>query len=94
MRYGILIVGSFVLFLMTGPIRFRSTIPGKIVGILQGIGIIIIVWCLWRGAEWERDVAPVLFLSLGLVFASIVVSQSVLGCRHLKRYAELKNKAV
>ena len=93
-RYCILIVGSFVLFLMTGPIRFRSTIPGKIVGILQGIGIIIIVWCLWRGAEWERDVAPVLFLSLGLVFASIVVSQSVLGCRHLKRYAELKNKAV
>jgi len=91
-RYGMLIVGSFVLFLATGPIRFRSTIPGKIVGILQGLGIIIIACCLWRGIEWEQGIAPVLFIVLGLVFASIVVSQSVLGYRHLKRFKELKTR--
>lgn len=93
-RYGMLIVGSFVLFLATGPIEFRATIPGKIVGVLQGIGIIIIVWCVWRGLDWEEDLAPVLFPALGLVFASIVVSQAVIGFRHLKRYSAVKNKAV
>jgi cardiolipin synthase len=94
LRYGMLIVGSFVVFLATGPIQFRGTIPGKIVGVLQGIGIIIIVWCVWRGLEWEQDIAPVLFPLLGLVFATIVLSQAINGYRHLKRYSALKNKAV
>lgn len=91
-RYGMLFVGSFVLFLVAGPIRFRSTIPGKIVGVLQGIGIIIIVWCLWKGIGWRDSVAPVLFPALGVFFASIVVSQTVLGYRHLKRRAESGNE--
>jgi cardiolipin synthase len=85
LRYGMLIVGSFVLFLATGPIQFRATIPGKIVGVLQAIGVIIIVWCVWQGAGWERDIAPVLFPSLGVLFASIVVSQAIIGFRHLRR---------
>jgi cardiolipin synthase len=89
-RYATLIVGSFVLFLATGPIEFRATIPGKIVGILQGIGIIIIGWWVWRGADWQQDVAPILFPFLGLVFAGIVLSQAIIGYRHLRRYAALK----
>jgi cardiolipin synthase len=93
-RYGMLIVGAFVLFLATGPIDFRATIPGKIVGVLQAIGIIIIVWCVWRGMDWERDLAPVLFPILGLIFASIVVSQAIVGLRHLRRYSALKRKVV
>lgn len=93
-RYGMLIVGSFVVFLATGPIRFRATIPGKIVGVIQGIGVIIVVWCLWRGIDWRDNIAPVLFPVLGFVFASIVVSQAVLGYRHLKHRPESGNKAV
>lgn len=93
-RYGMLIVGSFVLFLATGPIEFRATIPGKIVGVLQAIGIIIIAWCVWRGLDWERDLAPVLFPLLGLVFASIIVSQAIIGFLHLRRYSANQNKAV
>jgi cardiolipin synthase len=84
-RYAMLIIGSFVLFLATGPIRFKATIPGKIVGIIQGIGIIIIVCCVWRGADCMSVLAPVLFPVLGLVFASIVVSQAVIGYLHLRR---------
>jgi len=87
LRYAMLIVGSFVLFLATGPVRFKATIPGKIVGIIQGFGIIIIAWCVWRGTDWQSDVAPALFPALGLVFASIVVSQAVTGYLHLKRYS-------
>jgi cardiolipin synthase len=94
LRYGMLFVGSFVVFLVAGPIQIRATIPGKIVGVLQGIDIIIIVWCVWRGVEWEQDIAPVLFPLLGLIFATIVVSQAIIGYRHLKRYSALKNKAV
>jgi phosphatidylglycerophosphate synthase len=94
LRYAMLIVGSFVLFLATGPIPFRATIPGKIVGIIQGMGIIIIVWCVWRGADWETDIAPVLFPVLGLVFASIIVSQGVIGYLHLRRHSARKRKAV
>lgn len=86
-RYAMLIVGSFVLFLTSGPIRFRATIPGKIVGIIQGIGIIIVVCCVWRGADWLSDVAPVLFPVLGLVFAGIIVSQAIIGYLHLRRFS-------
>jgi len=92
-RYGMLIIGSFVLFLATGPIPFRATIPGKIVGILQAIGIIIIVWCVWREVEWETNIAPILIPCLGVFFASIVVSQAIIGYLHLKRLAALNDKA-
>jgi cardiolipin synthase len=85
-RYGMLIIGSFVLFLTVGPIEFRATLPGKIVGVLQAIGIIIIISCIWRGIGWEDTVAPVLFPLLGFFFLVIVVSQLVLGYRHCRRY--------
>jgi cardiolipin synthase len=85
-RYFMLIAGGFALFLATGPIRFRATIPGKIVGIIQGIGIIIVVWSVWRGNDWETDIAPVLFPVLGLVFAGIVVSQSIMGYLHIRGF--------
>jgi len=93
-RYGLLIVGSFILFLATGPIQFRATLPGKIVGVFQAIGVIIIVWCLWRGADWEETVGPVLFPLLGLFFATIIVSQLIIGYGHCRRYARLRRKAV
>lgn len=89
-RYGMLIVGSFIVFLATGPIQFRATIPGKIVGVLQGIGVIIIAWCVWRGLDWQRDIGPILYPLLGLVFATIVVSQAIIGYRHLRRVSALK----
>lgn len=85
-RYFMLIAGSLVLFLATGPIRFRATIPGKIVGIIQGIGIIIVLWSVWRGNNWETDIAPVLFPVLGLVFAGIVVSQGIMGYLHIRGF--------
>lgn len=93
-RYGTLILGSFVLFLVVGPIQFRATLPGKIVGVLQAVGIIIIIGCTWRGIDWERNVAPVLFPCLGFFFSIIVVSQLTLGYRHVRRRAKLRSQAV
>lgn len=93
-RYGMLILGSFVLFLTVGPIEFRATLPGKIVGVLQAIGIIIIIGCIWRGISWENTVAPILFPLLGFFFLVVVVSQLVLGYRHYRRYEHNRSKAV
>jgi cardiolipin synthase len=93
-RYGMLIVGSFVLFLAVGPIEFRATLPGKIVGVLQAVGIVIIVGCVWSGINWEETVAPVLFPLLGFIFSVIVVSQIILGYRHCRRYGKIRSKAV
>ena len=93
-RYGMLIVGSFILFLVAGPIPFKATLPGKIVGVLQGLGAMVIMACVLAGIDWQESVGRFLFPLLGLNFASIVVSQAVLGIRHIRRVAEGGRKAV
>lgn len=86
-RYLMLIVGSFVFFLLVGPIRFRSTIPGKVVGVLQTGGVTAIVVALMAGPGWLERLGGWLFPFLGLCFASIVVSQAVIGIRERARLA-------
>jgi cardiolipin synthase len=79
-RYAMLLVGSAALFLATGPIEFRATIPGKVVGVAQATGALLI---LWGGLEPVAE--RVLFAFLGLGFASIVVSQALLGWKQIRR---------
>lgn len=93
-RYVMLIAGSFVLFLVVGPMEFRATLPGKIVGVLQAVGIIIVLVCFGAGIDLEKAIGPVLFPFLGFIFFVIVVSQAVIGYRHCKRYGRIRNKAV
>jgi phosphatidylglycerophosphate synthase len=84
LRYVPLAVASFVLTRTSGPVDFRSTIPGKIVGLLQGgAALWIMVWA-------ARGVRPIpgggsLFAFLAVGFVSIVVSQTVIGYRHVRR---------
>jgi cardiolipin synthase len=87
LRYLMLVVGSFIFFLLVGPIRFRSTIPGKVVGVLQTAGVTAIVVALMAGPEWLERLGGWLFPFLGLCFASIVVSQAVIGIRERARLA-------
>lgn len=84
LRYVPLAVASFVLTRITGPVDFSSTLPGKIVGVVQGAG------ALWIMAWAARGVRPVpgggaLFAFLAVGFVSIVVSQTVIGYRHVRR---------
>jgi len=63
---------------------FSSTIPGIIVGVLQGAA------ALWIMAWAARGVRPIpwggpLFAFLAVGFVSIVVSQTVIGYRHVRR---------
>jgi phosphatidylglycerophosphate synthase len=84
LRYIPLAVLSFILTRRRGPVDFSSTIPGKIVGLVQGAA------ALWIMAWAARGVRPVpgsgaLFAFLAIGFVSIVVSQTVLGYRHVRR---------
>ena len=93
-RYGMLILGSFLLFLVVGPVPFRATLPGKIVGIVQGFGALLVIGCLlWDRPLLER-IGPALYVVLGLVFASIIVSQLILGLRHVRNGSRPRSKAV
>jgi len=93
-RYAMLIIGSVVLFLAVGPIRFRSTIPGKVVGVVQAAGVTILIVCVLAaragGGErgWLDAVGPVLFPVLGVAFGSIVVSQALIGLQHIRSGGE------
>jgi cardiolipin synthase len=82
-RYAMLLVGSLVLFLAAGPIEFRSTVPGKIVGVVQAAGAGWIMLEAQRGS-FEPDRSGPLFALLGVGFASIVGSQAVIGWRHIR----------
>jgi hypothetical protein len=82
-----LIVGSLALFLLTGPLRFKATVPGKIVGVVQGTGITTVIVCVLAGEGWLERVAGVLFPALGAGFSAIIVSQFVIGLRHIRRRA-------
>ncbi len=92
-RYSMLFVGSLILFLKIGPVRFKSTLPGKIVGLIQGGGVLVVVASALSGSGLLDRVSPVLFPVLGAAFVSIIVSQFVNGMRHL-RSASSAGKAV
>jgi phosphatidylglycerophosphate synthase len=82
-RYLMLGVGSLILTRASGPIDFHSTVPGKIVGVVQGsVALWIMAWAA-RGVATPAGGPLFAFLAVG--FVSIVVSQTVLGYRHVRR---------
>jgi cardiolipin synthase len=83
-RYLMLGAGSLALARVAGPVEFHATLPGKIVGAAQAAGALWIMRAAWRGREETIRDGP-LFAFLGLAFASIVVSQAVIGYRHVRR---------
>jgi cardiolipin synthase len=94
-RYAMLIIGSVALFLAVGPIHFRSTTPGKVVGVIQAAGVAVLIVCVLAARaggnehDWLGAVTPVLFPVLGVAFASIIVSQALIGLRHIRSAGEV-----
>ncbi|HXV13996.1 MAG TPA: CDP-alcohol phosphatidyltransferase family protein, partial [Candidatus Krumholzibacteria bacterium] len=83
-RYAMLFVGSFFLFLASGPFTFRATVPGKIVGVVQAFGACLVIGGAMAGGL-DPAIEKVLFAFLGIGFASIVLSQAVIGWRLARR---------
>jgi len=83
-RYLMLGVGSLFLSRYSGPVEFHATLPGKIVGVVQAAGVLWILRPGEPGREPGASDGP-LFAFLGLGFVAIVVSQSIIGYRHIRR---------
>jgi len=90
LRYLMLLVGSLALFLRVGPYKIRATIPGKIVGVVQAVGAGALVAAAATRPDALSDLGRVLYPFLGLGFASIVVSQAVIGLRWLRTSRSLE----
>lgn len=83
LRYLPLAAASLVLTRRFGPIDFRSTMPGKIVGVVQASVALWIMVSAARGVATPGSGPLFAFLAAG--FVSIVVSQTVIGYRHVRR---------
>jgi cardiolipin synthase len=83
-RYASLFAGSALLFLVVGPIRFRATPVGKIVGVLQGAAGIIILTLAGLGAQWQVDIEVALFAGLGIIFGSVIISQLIIAIGYVR----------
>ncbi|UCG53257.1 MAG: CDP-alcohol phosphatidyltransferase family protein [Candidatus Latescibacterota bacterium] len=86
-RYASLMVGSAVLFFAVGPIKFKATPTGKIVGVLQAAVAILIIGLTAAGVDWQKDIGSILYPFLGMIFGSVIISQLVIGIRHVKEGA-------
>jgi cardiolipin synthase len=86
-RYGMLITGSMLIFFTVGPFEFKATRVGKIVGVLQAAAVIMIIVFTLSGAEWQSTAGAILFPFLGTIFGAVIISQLVLGMRHVRKGA-------
>jgi cardiolipin synthase len=84
LRYIPLAVGSFFLTRARGAVDFSSTVPGKIVGVVQASTALWVMVSAARGVRPAPGSGP-LFAFLAAGFVSIVVSQTVIGYRHVRR---------
>jgi len=81
-RYAMLLAGSAILTALAGPIAYRATVAGKIVGVVQGVGAGLIIW---GAGGLQPGLARAVFAVLGLGFASVIVSQGYIGWRHIRK---------
>jgi phosphatidylglycerophosphate synthase len=84
-RYGLLFAGSALLWRITGPFRFRATVVGKIVGVLQAVTATLIIVLAALEHPWGEVIAGPVSVLLGAMFTAVIVSQIVIGIRFLKR---------
>jgi cardiolipin synthase len=85
-RYVQFFVGLAVLRLLKAEPELRATMAGKIVGVVQATGIVILIGTKWYHEDaLQGDAMQYLFLSLGIAFAAVIVSQTVIGIKALRR---------
>jgi phosphatidylglycerophosphate synthase len=85
LRYGSLFIGAAILFLAVGPMRFKATPVGKIVGVLQALAAILIIALSANAPDLVERFGNVLYPFLGMIFGSVIVSQLVIGIRHIRK---------
>ncbi|UCF06368.1 MAG: CDP-alcohol phosphatidyltransferase family protein [bacterium] len=92
-RYVQFFVGLAVLRLLKVEPELRATMAGKVVGVIQATGIVILIGAKWyRGGALQNDALQYLFPVLGIAFASVIVSQTVIGIKALHRLTVSSNR--
>ncbi len=84
-RYGSLFAGALILLVWGQPLHFKPTPAGKIVGVLQALAAILIGVLAWSGGGALNRFGGVIYPFLGVIFASVIVSQGVIGIRHVRK---------
>jgi phosphatidylglycerophosphate synthase len=83
-RYSILLAGTVIIFFKYGPLEFKATPVGKIVGVLQAFAVIMIVTYTVIEGDAGAVLGRYLYPLLGLLFSAVIVSQLLLGIRMIK----------
>lgn len=66
--------------------RLKATAAGKAVGVVQGAGILILLARrVFPGLEIDEPVHRILIPVLGAAFATVIVSQTIIGIRAVRR---------
>lgn len=84
-RYGQFFAGLAALASLGAVPRLKATMAGKVVGVVQALGIIILLAGKLLSASLPfSEINLFLFPVLGVAFSSVIVSQSVIGWRALR----------
>jgi CDP-diacylglycerol--glycerol-3-phosphate 3-phosphatidyltransferase len=87
-RYTQFFAGLIVLAALDSTPTLRATATGKFVGVVQALGIILLMVRAVTGIAWPPGMYRLLiYLALGTAFSSVIVSQSVIGWKALKKQA-------
>ena len=83
-RYTQFFAGLFLLTVLDSVPHLRATATGKIVGIVQALGIILLMIKGVTGVSWPTGMYRTsIYIILGAAFSSVIVSQTVIGCKAL-----------
>jgi len=87
-RYLQFFLGLALLALLDAVPQLRATPAGKVVGVVQAIGILILLAdTLFESLGPLEEFGAYVFIALGVAFSSVIVSQTVIGLRALKSRA-------
>jgi len=90
LRYVSLFVVGTAVFVAVGPVRFRATPIGKIVGVLQGAAGIMILALAGSDLQWQATIEVTLFSFLGIIFGSVILSQVIIAIGYVRDGAKCK----
>jgi phosphatidylglycerophosphate synthase len=84
-RYTQFFVGLFFLVVRDSVPNLGATATGKVVGIVQALGIILLMIRWVTGVAWPTGMYRIaVYIILGAAFSSVIVSQTVIGWKALR----------
>ncbi len=85
-RYLQFFLGLALLALIDAALQLKATIAGKVVGVVQAVGILILlVDTLFRLPVGVERITIYVYIVLGIAFSSVIASQTIIGLRALTR---------